>query len=65
MRKENFQFCFNYLTEHHDFLLTVQRMWETTSVLHHSRSALIMFHAKLKLLKYDLRVLNKTHIMKT
>ncbi|XP_018473790.2 uncharacterized protein LOC108845015 [Raphanus sativus] len=52
---------FNLLTEHKDFLPVVQRIWGSTQEIHHSRSALARFHAKLKMLKYDLRLLNKTH----
>lgn len=39
----------------------MQRVWSTTQPIHHSRTALSRFHAKLKLLKYDMRLLNKTH----
>lgn len=60
MRRENHS-DFNYLTEHQDFLPTVQRVWSTTQPIHHSRTALSRFHAKLKLLKYNMRLLNKTH----
>lgn len=52
---------FNYLREHEEFLLTVKRVWESTQVIYHSRSSLSKFHAKLKLLKYDMRLLKKTH----
>ena len=52
---------FNYLTEHQDFLPIVKAVWESTEVLHHSRSALSRFHGKLKLLKQPLRDLNRTH----
>lgn len=52
---------FNYLTEHQDFLPTVARVWSTTQPIYHSRTALSRFHAKLKLLKYDMRLLNKIH----
>lgn len=52
---------FNYLTEDSDFLPTVKRVWDSTQPIYHSRTALSRFHAKLKLLKYDMRMLNKTH----
>ncbi|KAH0903430.1 LOW QUALITY PROTEIN: hypothetical protein HID58_042933, partial [Brassica napus] len=52
---------FNYLTEHNEFLPTVQRIWDTTEPLFPSRAALSRFHRKLKLLKQPLRELNKTH----
>ncbi|KAH0862042.1 hypothetical protein HID58_079253 [Brassica napus] len=52
---------FNYLTEHAEFLQVVKRVWETTQEIHHSRSALSRFQAKLKLLKFEMRLLNKTH----
>lgn len=52
---------FNYLTEHADFLPVVKRSWDSTPAIYHSRSALSKFHAKLKLLKYEKKMLNKTH----
>lgn len=52
---------FNYLTEHADFLPVVRRVWDSTQEIHHSRLALSKFHAKLKLLKFEMRLLNKTH----
>ena len=52
---------FNYLTEHAEFLPVVKRVWETTQEIHHSRSTLSRFQAKLKLLKFEMRLLNKTH----
>ena len=52
---------FNYLTEHPDFLPTVKRIWDSTQPIHHTRTAISRFLAKLKLLKYDMRLLNKTH----
>ena len=52
---------FNYLTEHNEFLPTLQRIWDTTVPLFHSRAALTRFHNKLKLLKQPLRELNKTN----
>lgn len=51
---------FNYLTEHADFLPVVKRSWDSTPAIYHSHSALSKFHAKLKLLKYEMRMLNKT-----
>ena len=52
---------FNYLCDHPDFLPTVKRIWDSTQPIHHSRAALSKFQGKLKLLKYDMRMLNKTH----
>ena len=52
---------FNFLAEHKDFLPTVQRVWDSTQALYPSRTALSLFHRKLKLLKQPLRELNKTH----
>lgn len=52
---------FNYLTEHSEFLPAVKRVWESSQPIFHSRLALSRFHAKLKLLKYDMRMINKTH----
>ncbi|KAH0898499.1 hypothetical protein HID58_048067 [Brassica napus] len=52
---------FNYLTDHHDFLPVVKRVWESAPIILHSRGALGCFQAKLKSLKYDMRLLNKTH----
>lgn len=59
MRKP-FRF-FNYLKEHEEFLPTVAKLWESTESLHHSRASLGMFHKKLKALKYEMRLMNKTH----
>lgn len=58
--RKSFPF-FNYLTEHSDFLPAVKRVWNETQAIHHSRESLNRFHAKLKLLKYDMKMLNKTH----
>ena len=52
---------FNYLTDHEDFLPTVKNIWDSSPVLYHSRCSLTMFHRKLKLLKNDLRALNRNH----
>ncbi|KAH0885048.1 hypothetical protein HID58_061144, partial [Brassica napus] len=52
---------FNYLKEHEEFLPTVAKLWESTESLHHSRASLGMFHKKLKALKYEMRLMNKTH----
>ena len=51
---------FNYLVEHEDFLHTVKEVWDTSPQLYHSRSALSSFHKKLKLLKFNLRALNRS-----
>lgn len=51
----------NYLTKHTGFLPTVKRVWDSALAIHYSRTALSRFQAKLKLLKYDMRMLNKTH----
>lgn len=47
--------------EHEEFLPTVANLWESTSELYHSRASLGLFHKKLKALKYEMRLLNKTH----
>ncbi|WZZ77741.1 hypothetical protein YC2023_098313 [Brassica napus] len=52
---------YNYLTEHEEFLPTVAKLWESTESLHHSPASLGMFHKKLKALKYEMRLMNKTH----
>lgn len=39
----------------------VQQTWDTSGALYHSRLALQLFHKKLKLLKFGLRALNRTH----
>ena len=52
---------FNYLCDHPDFLTKVKRVWDLTQPIHHSRAALSKLQGKLKLLKFDMRVLNKTH----
>lgn len=52
---------FNYLVEHGDFLPTVRSKWEATAPISHSRTALNMFHKKLKSLKYAMRELNRNH----
>lgn len=52
---------FNYLAEHAEFLPAIKRVWDSTQVIHHSRSALSRFHDKLKLLKFDMRMIYKTH----
>lgn len=51
---------FNYLADHNQFLPTVQKVWDQSPPLFYSRTALQMFHKKLKLLKYDLWALNRT-----
>lgn len=52
---------FNYLKDHEDFLPTVKNFWDISPLLYHSRCSLSMFHRKLKLLKNDLRALNRNH----
>lgn len=51
---------FNYLANHEDFLHTAKEVWDTSPKLYHSRSTLSCFHRKLKLLKFNLRALNRT-----
>lgn len=50
----------NYLTEHLDFSAVVSETWNASEPLFHSRSALFLFHRKLKNLKSALRLQNKT-----
>lgn len=50
---------FIHVTQHPQFLEIVQRVWNSTAPLFHSRSALRRFHDKLKALKHDLRKLNR------
>ncbi|KAH0898700.1 LOW QUALITY PROTEIN: hypothetical protein HID58_048268, partial [Brassica napus] len=45
---------------HSHFLHTVKEVWDTSPQLYHSRSALSSFHKKLKLLKFNLRALNRS-----
>ncbi|VVB04666.1 unnamed protein product [Arabis nemorensis] len=56
-KKHHFQF-FNYLAEHPQFLDIVSEVWNATEPIFQSRSALKLFHRKLKLLKPYLRALN-------
>ncbi|RID53318.1 hypothetical protein BRARA_G00721 [Brassica rapa] len=42
-------------------ILETNRVWDTSAALYPSRTALSLFHRKLKLLKQPLRELNKTH----
>ncbi|CAG7894840.1 unnamed protein product, partial [Brassica rapa] len=58
-KKRPFKF-FNFLTEHPDFSTIVTETWTASEPLSHSRSALFLFHRKLKNLKPALRLLNKT-----
>lgn len=51
---------FNYLADHNQFIPTVQRIWDLSPPVFHSRMALHLFHRKLKLLKSDLCALNRT-----
>ena len=51
---------FNYLADHNQFTPTLQRIWDLRPPLFHSRMSLHLFHMKLKLLKSDLRALNRT-----
>lgn len=50
---------FNHLTGHPKFLEVVERVWNKSPPLFHSRSALGMFQEKLKALKFDMRGLNR------
>ena len=59
MRKP-FRF-FNYLAEHEEFLPTVAKVWASTNELYHSRASLGLFQKKLKLLKFEMRAMNRVH----
>lgn len=50
---------FNHVASHPRFLEVVARVWNETAPLHHSSSALRLFHDKLKSLKYEMRSLNR------
>lgn len=50
---------FNHVASHPQFLEVVRGIWLSTDPITHSRSALKRFHEKLKLLKSDLRRLNR------
>ena len=50
---------FNHVTGHPRFLEVVDHGWNSTEPLYHSRSALKIFHSKLKGLKSSLRELNR------
>ena len=50
---------FTHTTSHPRFLEVVDRIWNQTAPLYHSRSALQLFHEKLKSLKFELRGLNR------
>lgn len=58
-KKRPFKF-FNFLTDHPDFATVVAESWNSAEPLYHSRSALFLFHRKLKQLKPAIRLLNKT-----
>lgn len=49
---------FNYLVDHVQFLPLVTNIWNQSPPLFHSRSALQLFHRKLK---HELQALNRTH----
>lgn len=51
---------FNYLVDHEEFLPIVKEVWDTSPQLYPSRTALTSFHKKLKLLKFNLRALNRS-----
>ncbi|KAH0859132.1 hypothetical protein HID58_087393 [Brassica napus] len=46
--------------DHNQYIPTVQRIWDSSPPLFHSSMALHLFHRKLKLLKSDIRALNRT-----
>ena len=50
---------FTHVASHPRFLEVISQVWSSTSPLYHSRSALKLFHSKLKMLKSGLRGLNK------
>ncbi|KAH0911260.1 hypothetical protein HID58_034581, partial [Brassica napus] len=52
---------FQLLFNHNKFIPTLQRIWDLSPPLLHSRMALHLFHMKLKLLKFNLRALNRTY----
>lgn len=58
-KKRPFKF-FNFLADHPDFTTIVTESWNSAEPLYHSRSALYLFHRKLKQLKPAIRLLNKT-----
>lgn len=51
---------FNFLVDHPDFSTIVDESWNTSEPLYHSRSALFLFHRKLKQLKPAIRLQNKS-----
>ncbi|XP_013632914.1 PREDICTED: uncharacterized protein LOC106338497 [Brassica oleracea var. oleracea] len=58
-KKRPFKF-FNFLADHPDFTTIVAESWNSAEPLYHSRSALYLFHRKLKQLKSAIRLLNKS-----
>lgn len=50
---------FTHVIHHPQFLEVVAQVWNSTPQLFHSRTALKKFHDKLKLLKSELRCLNR------
>ncbi|XP_010436867.1 PREDICTED: uncharacterized protein LOC104720687 [Camelina sativa] len=50
---------FTYLGDSPKFHSTVQQVWDAFEPLYHSRSALFLYHKKLKKLKFSLRSLNQ------
>lgn len=50
---------FTHVVSHPEFLEVVRQVWSSSPGLFHSRSALKLFHWKLKMLKSELRLLNR------
>lgn len=50
---------FNHVTSHPRFLEAVDHDWNVNAPLYHSRSALKLFHSKIKSIKSSLRELNR------
>ncbi|KAH0906240.1 hypothetical protein HID58_038067, partial [Brassica napus] len=44
-----------------EFLPTVAKVWASTNELYHSRASLGLFQKKLKLLKFEMRAMNRVH----
>lgn len=61
INEERKPFCFSTISLSTLTFLQWSKEWDSTQPIHHFRSALRRFHTKLKLLKYDMRMLNKTH----
>lgn len=49
------------LTIHGEFISTVKSKWDEAGPIFHSRSALTLFHQKLKTLKSAMRAMNRSH----